>query len=572
MSEKKDSPDFQGLDEGATLVNAPLFKKDGTPFIIPNSTSNQSRATFAELLNQSQEQAANNPIQDPQVVLADVIRQQEEAKNYSPKNEEYLEDRRKREIRKVNSDRIKEQIKNNLGKVRPKSEDQGPITTEFGEKSKVATKSTKTRERTAEAKKAEAEMQNQVEAEITAKQQEVDSIKAEIADNFNINMSRLEIMNDMKNARDKVENAAKLDLDARLKTLKTETDKLASEKYEGFWHDKSLGQKVSSAIALFLGGMAQGIGKLKSNPALEIINQAKAQDFAAFKERQQRKIKAIEESRLGINEKRKALEFEMNKLDAREIAYGKIIDQQLKTIALKFQGEQAQAKALQFSAQLRGQMAEKIANIAEKYKTESEQQEKIEYQMIRIGPDGKPVVSKFVDDNGKEMSDQQKARMGFLEGINHTLARIEELATSDPRILKESAEMVRLLEGLELAEDTKLPFIGGIMGAISKGSGSEGFIRSQFSKEAQEFSDRFATFIGAKLRNESGAAISVGEYIKEFRKFAVREGDKDTFVPKMEELRNYLETVRTSTGKELNNPLYFELDYEPRWEKRRVKK
>lgn len=551
MSEKED---FQGLDKGSIRVDKPLTDPEGN---------------YVEL-----------PKDIPDVDIYDlggrgvVIPGFWDARSkWDVSNEEAL-DRAENyveslKVKKERARKEREQLDKELPQIEPPAEEK---TTRGLQVTGQQEETTTTRfEETGFGKKGREDYATETENLVAANQAEVDVAKEQAKDEFNIKAAKLAMMNEVYAAREAVSQKATQDLDSRLDKLKTEVNALAEEKYEGFWHDKSTGQKVTAAIALFLGGLAQGVGKFKSNSALDIINQAKAQDFSAFKERQQRKIKAIEESRLEIGQKRKAIELELDKLDAREIAYDKIIDQQLKLIASKFQGEQAQAKADQFAAELRMRSAEKIANIAEKYKIEIETKEKRDLDMVTLDENGNAVYSRLTLPDGSPMQPSHLKAQGYIDVQNHTAARIEEIAKNNPEALQEAAEMVRMLEGLELAEKTSLPYIGGILGAISRGSGSEKGIRLGFSKNAQELVQRFETFMGRKLRYESGAAISVGEYIKEFRKFAVREGDKDLFVPKMEEIRNDLEGVRISTGRIKDNPLYFETTYTPKWEGRRVK-
>lgn len=127
-------------------------------------------------------------------------------------------------------------------------------------------------------------------------------------------------------------------------------DDVATEKIDPtqFWHNKSAGNKVGTAIALLLGGIGQGLSRSNTNAAMDVLNSQVDQNIAA-----QRANLGKKQSLLADN-----LKIQGNLTDAENatrMQYAAMLQGQLASVAAKANSpmimERAKQEGLKFQMQ-----------------------------------------------------------------------------------------------------------------------------------------------------------------------------------------------------------------------------
>lgn len=134
-------------------------------------------------------------------------------------------------------------------------------------------------------------------------------------------------------------------------------DKLVEEqqnsKYDGFWQNKSTGEKILGAISIALGAYAQGVsGGKVPNTALSIINDAMKADYTQYLDKSNKKIALINQSRTSVAAKQAATREELLRQEAYKIGQLGQIEAKLQDIGVKFQGKRAGETANQLASQI----------------------------------------------------------------------------------------------------------------------------------------------------------------------------------------------------------------------------
>ena len=217
--------------------------------------------------------------------------------------------------------------------------------------SEVQTINSTEKKATEAAKKAQEDIQKGIEAERKAQEElyEVDAKKAREA--FNLNQEAQQIEAKAAEEVQKIQAEGNVEIENRLLELEQKTENLANREYEGYWAKKSTGQKILGAISLALGAYASALTG-GPNTALNIISKAADDDFRNFQNTTANKIKAINQSRLSAETKRRLISDQVMSLEAKKLSDIKIIQNKIGNLSNKFADPESKAKLAQLSAQL----------------------------------------------------------------------------------------------------------------------------------------------------------------------------------------------------------------------------
>lgn len=156
---------------------------------------------------------------------------------------------------------------------------------------------------------------------------------------------------------------------------------------------------------------------------------------------------------------------------------------------------------------------------------------------------GQPGIS----DSGKPQSDGQLLSEGFFERMraaNDGLKKLPARPTESP-VRQRWIDFSRRAKGV--------PFVGGGFDGLSRLVGLDAV--SVVDSDGKQHMTLAADFIRAKLRKESGAAISAEEWASEYETYFPIAGDDDKTIKLKEKLRDQaIDAMQTSTGR-LGRPI-----------------
>ena len=235
------------------------------------------------------------------------------------------------------------------------------------------------------------------------------------------------------------------DLDKELKSdrenYQTALDNYNKMEYKGFWENKSTGEKILGAISIALGAYAQAVsgGKLP-NTALNIINKAMDDDFAQYKEKANKKLKLIDQSRMSIQDKQRARQGIAQDLAAYRAGQAYQVETKINEIQTKT------------GAELAPEQADKLNAALEQRKLESEQaeaaleQKKIDEQKAK---EDELMVSGYGPARNKEMAN-----------------KLNENLSNSKQVVDTASEILKISENVNISEREKIAQINSLKGFL----------------------------------------------------------------------------------------------------------
>lgn len=171
--------------------------------------------------------------------------------------------------------------------------------------------------------------------------------------------------------------------------------------------------------------------------------------------------------------------------------------------------------------------------------------------------------AKSLTDQGKPMSGEQAKAQSALERANRSAETLDTIASQEdfnPENLASVHNRIQTWKGLK-----DIPIIGGLTGMLGnlaiQGVGGSGGAIQQLSPSERKYLNEAENFIRAKLRKESGASISTGEFAGEYERFFPMPGDTPETLAAKKDARNAeIAGMRIESGK-LGQPIYGEEGY-----------
>ena len=139
--------------------------------------------------------------------------------------------------------------------------------------------------------------------------------------------------------------------------IDTKVEELSERKYEGYWAKKSIGDKIVGAISLALGAYSAARGG-GPNMAFQIISKAQDEEFKSYQDVTANKIKAISQSRLSAEAKRKLIQEQVLGLQAKKESDIKIVQNKIANLSNKFADKANKATLEGLQAQLDQKLAQ----------------------------------------------------------------------------------------------------------------------------------------------------------------------------------------------------------------------
>ena len=202
-----------------------------------------------------------------------------------------------------------------------------------------------------EARRAQEDLQKSLQDQKAAQEQLAAVEEEKAAEAFRLNQEAQAVEAENAQRELTLRNEGLAQIQDRLADLDAKTEELANQKYEGYWAKKSTGDKIVGAISMALGAFAQAKGA-GPNVALSIINKAADDEFRNYQDTTANKIKAINQSRLNEDAKRRLIGDQVLALQAKKISDIKVIQNKIDNLSNKFASPTAKAKLAALSAQL----------------------------------------------------------------------------------------------------------------------------------------------------------------------------------------------------------------------------
>ncbi len=191
-------------------------------------------------------------------------------------------------------------------------------------------------------------------SEAEAKKLDVDRQVA--AETYNLEQERQKVLAEAAAAEKTIRDKGLEQINNTLAEIDQKTAELSERKYEGYWSNKSTGEKIAGALALALGAYGSALSGGR-NTALTIINKAMDDDFNQYKDATKNRIAAINSSRLNIKTKRQLIDDQIAGLQAKKEADILQVQSKIDNLANKFADPRYQAKLEQLRATLDQQRA-----------------------------------------------------------------------------------------------------------------------------------------------------------------------------------------------------------------------
>ena len=312
--------------------------------------------------------------------------------------------------------------------------------------------------------------------------------KAKEAEQFNLTQAQNEIIQNAAKREQEIRQAGDELMKAELAAIDAQVKELESQKYEGYWSNKSVGSKILGALAIGLGAYGSALTGGPNN-AFKIIEKAMDEDFNSFKENTATKIKAIQQSRLSADRKNALVKEQLLGLQAKREADLSVVENKINALSLK---HPAHAEKL---AKLQAELAQKKAESRLAFEKgrgkeiQTQVQKKIE--TIRIDPKtGQPIpevdpelqVPGLGQARSKKEAQDLRAKTAETVGNVQTIDRILELQKKASRLNPDVAESYKarqqiqneiaslvgsmrvVLTGPGAMSDSEREFIQGIIG------------------------------------------------------------------------------------------------------------
>ena len=344
--------------------------------------------------------------------------------------------------------------------------------------------------------------------------------------------------------------------ETKAKELAGKISDLESMKYEGYWADKSTGQKILGAVSIFLGGIASAFTG-KPNTALGIIQKQMDQDYDAFKKKIDTRIKAIENAKATRESKRKAIETQLSLLDAKKVSDETQFQTAVQRVVNKIGSEEAKAKGAQLISQSQQKQAAERAKLQEKLMTETTTKIQEAENRVELDEQGKIKDRPgYNSQTGKPQTPAERKEQAAFETFSASLAAMEQ--DEDYETAQEVGEIVKRIQRLNAGKEIPLgvgkvgPAIGGLFGI-----GIEEDIQ-KMSPQARRYMANMKNYLIERLRKESGAAISVDD-VFQVGAAALPDGTDtpESLIVKRNARRKNAEALRTNSGR-LTQPMYYE--------------
>lgn len=280
--------------------------------------------------------------------------------------------------------------------------------------------------------------------EAAASKQLYDVARQQAAIQAGVEDERAKILADRQAKQQQILTKAQTLRDEWATKIKASTDELAAIDTridpQRFWANKGTGEKVTAAIAVFLGGLPGG-----PNRALEILDGAVQRDIMAQKSTFEQR-RALGETKLGAQKNsygmfREMLGDERLALDATYDAALGVAEQRLKSMLAGTKDAEVQAKGADALAQISTRRADKQAEIAGK-----RDQLAISRAQLAIQQEEMQIKRQAA-----EVKTDGKDNELFIPGVGYALTKkaaevVQEMASAHNATQKTFSDLIRLRE------------------------------------------------------------------------------------------------------------------------------
>lgn len=201
-----------------------------------------------------------------------------------------------------------------------------------------------------------------------------------------------------------------------VENVNKKVEELTNRKYEGFWANKSTGDKILAGLAVALSGNKNG------NVAFDIYQKQANEDAMAFQEKKAAELQAIKDSKIDIDVKRKLANDSLQSILAYNIAQKNVVLNKMDEITSKIKGEKALSQANLLRGKLEADRDDAInkANMFNQQMAESKYKIDEENKIKMAATSNKP-ASKPLSVEAQKMATQVKTGSKAIKGMIDSL-------------------------------------------------------------------------------------------------------------------------------------------------------
>lgn len=363
--------------------------------------------------------------------------------------------------------------------------------------------------------------QNRIESEKTKKIAEASA---------QVEQARYEVMQDNR-----------LKLESELLEIQEAAKELANAPRKSYFDNLSGGQKFLAALSVGLGSYGQALTGSGQNVGMAILQKRIEQFDKEQDDARDKAFKALDQRRLNSQTRLQMASQIEKEFDARKLS----LTEKLKG---EFDSRMALAKTPQQQAAIQMKQSEilsreqrQLAELAQK--TAARQTITTEQDIIQ-----KVIKTPGVDANGnpiKLTESQGKARMALGEMKASDQVINETAAAAKSPAMEYFLKEVGVREGMQ-RWPMGVGWVGVVGRDIFRGTPEEGL--ADQDPEAARYYTAANTWTAAYLRFKSGAAISIEEAAKEYKKYWPMPGDTDKILSDKTKLRDAAEKEMAANG------------------------
>ena len=296
------------------------------------------------------------------------------------------------------------------------------------------------------------------------------------------------------------------ELAAKTQEREAEYTKFKEMEFKDYWDEKSTGSKIIAAIAVGLGQLGAGMQGRAGNTALDIINKQMDMDFA----RQKAAIDK-QQTQYGMAKEGEALASssyakQLQNLQLKEAAAYETVAAKYASMLAAQGVPTAQIQADANVQALQAQALDKKLQVEKELRNEISTTVRKKVDMMQVDANGNPVMPE------KALTEGEGKTVGFGQRMAGAIKNYDASGGLSPQ----AADKIRrsIERNAVLDKNTGLMIIG---------AGS--LIPPDLNEKDRLAAQAMQEYIDNKLRQESGAAIGLSEYIGQFNTFAPRAGD-----------------------------------------------
>lgn len=296
------------------------------------------------------------------------------------------------------------------------------------------------------------------------------------------------------------------ELAAKTKEREDQYTKFKEMEFKDFWEEKSTGSKIIAAIAVGLGQLGAGMQGRAGNTALDIINKQMDMDFQRQKAAIDKQREQYSMAKEGEATASSSYAKELQNLQLKEAAAYETVAAKYASMLAAQGVPAAQIQADANVQSLQAQALDKKLQVEKELRNEITTNVRKKVDMMQVDAQGNPVMPE------KPLTESQGKTVAFGQRMANAIKNYDAAGGLSPA----AADKIRRSIERNAVIDRNT-------GLMILGAGS--LIPPDLSEKDRLAAQAMQEYIDNKLRQESGAAIGLSEYINQFNTFAPRAGD-----------------------------------------------